>query len=416
MELNAAELDARDPLASFADEFYKPPGKIYLDGNSLGLLCKTAEKSVNDAIEMWRTRAIEGWTDGPEPWFEMSRKAARLLAPILGAEADDVMIGQSTTINLHQLLATFHQPGKRIVIDEWSFPSDRYAIASHLPLRYQDPGRDLIVVPDRDGLIDPSDLLHAMDQSVGMAVLPAVAYRSGQLLDMANLTHEAHKRNVLIAWDCSHSAGVIPHRFRDDEIDLAFGCTYKYLNGGPGSPGWLYVHPRLRDRLPGLAGWFGGDPARQFAMTYELQPANDAGRYMVGTPHVLSLAPLLGSLELVNRAGVPALRTKSLALTRFIWELDTERNSTVGLSLVTPREDHRRGGHVTFAHPEARLLSRVLRHYGIVVDHRPPNLLRLAPAPLYTSFGDCVDTVDEITISWCARKYETFGEDNALVT
>jgi kynureninase len=416
MELNAAELDARDPLAHFADEFYKPPGKIYLDSNSLGLLCKPAEKSLNEAIEMWRTRAIEGWTDGPEPWFEMSRKAARLLAPILGAEADDVMIGQSTTVNLHQLLATFHQPGKRIVIDEWSFPSDRYAIASHLPLRYQDPERDLIVVPDRNGLIEPSDLLKAMDHSVGMAVLPAVAYRSGQLLDMANLTHEARQRNVLIAWDCSHSAGVIPHRFRDDEIDLAFGCTYKYLNGGPGSPGWLYVHPRLRDRLPGLAGWFGSDPARQFQMSAEMQPASDAGRYMIGTPHALTLAPLLGSLELVNRAGVPALRAKSLALTRYIWELDTERNSTVGLSLVTPREDHRRGGHVTFAHPEARLLSRVLRYYGIIVDHRPPNLLRLAPAPLYTSFGDCVDAVDEITISWCARKYEAFGEDNALVT
>src|SRR5262249_33447739 len=161
-------------------------------------------------------------------------------------------------------LATFHQSGQRIVIDEWSFPSDRYAIASHLPLRYQDPGRDLIVIPDRDGLIDPGDLLDAMDHSVGMAVLPAVAYRSGQLLDMANITHEGRKRNVLIAWDCSHSAGVIPHRFRDDEIDLAFGCTYKYLNGGPGSPGWLYVHPRLRDRSPGLAGWFGSDPARQF--------------------------------------------------------------------------------------------------------------------------------------------------------
>ena len=251
MPVSPAELDANDPLAKYAAEFYKPPGKIYLDGNSLGLLCKPAEASLNEALESWRTRAIQGWTDGPEPWFEMSRKAAKLLAPILGAEPDDVAIGESTTVNLHQLLATFHQPGKRILIDEWSFPSDRYAIASHLPLRYQDPERDLIVVPDRDGLIEPNDLLNAMDRSVGMTVLPAVAYRSGQLLDMANLTHEARSRNILIAWDCSHSAGVIPHRFRDDNIDLAFGCTYKYLNGGPGSPGWLYVHPRLRDRAAG---------------------------------------------------------------------------------------------------------------------------------------------------------------------
>jgi kynureninase len=289
---SAAELDAQDPLAAFAHEFYKPAGQIYLDGNSLGLLCKPAEAALNEAIESWRTRAIQGWTEGPETWFEMSRKAARLLAPILGAQPDDVMIGQSTTVNLHQLLATFYDPASsrpRILIDGWCFPSDRYAIESHLSLRGKNPREHLLVVPNRDELLEDADLLSAMDDGVGLAVLPAVVYRTGQLLDMARLTWEARKREVVILWDCSHSAGVVPHQFLSDEIDLAFGCTYKYLNGGPGSVGWLYAHSMFREATPGLAGWFGCDPAKQFAMSAEFNPAADAGRFMIGTPHVLSL-------------------------------------------------------------------------------------------------------------------------------
>src|SRR5262245_19756092 len=275
MSTSTAELDANNPLAKFADEFYKPPGMIYLDGNSLGPLCKPAEASLREAIESWRTRAILGWTEGPDPWFEMSRQAAALLAPILGAEPVDVMVGESTTVNLHQILATFHQPGKKILIDEWSFPTDRYAVESRLRMTTGTvvrrsttvPVVHPVVVPDRDGLVSDDDLIAAMGESVGLAILPTVVSRSGQLLDMIRVTHAARDKGVLVAWDCCHSAGIILHQFRRDDIDLAFGCTYKYLNGGPGSVGFLYVHPRWRDRLPGLAGWFGSDPARQFEMS-----------------------------------------------------------------------------------------------------------------------------------------------------
>jgi kynureninase len=348
----------------------------------------------------------------------MSRKVARLLAPILGAEADDIMIGQSTTVNLHQLLATFHQPGKRILIDEWSFPSDRYAIASHLPLRYQDPGTDMIVVPNHDGLIDTELLLEAMDHHVGMAVLPAVAYRSGQLLDVSRLTHEARGRNVLVAWDCSHSAGVIPHRFRADDIDLAFGCTYKYLNGGPGSPGWLYVHPRLRDRLPGLAGWFGSDPTRQFEMSFDMHPAEDAGRYKIGTPHVLSLAPLLGALQLINQAGIDRIRAKSVKLLRFMFRRLYNNPNPVQYVMKddSPTDYFPFGSHLIYRDVDAGRLSRALRAHGVIADYRPPDLLRLAVSPLYTSFAETDKAIDILTELLVTRDYRKFSDENDLVT
>ena len=399
MTLTAAvPLDSLDELAPFAAEFDKPPGLIYLDGNSLGLLCRPAEAALSEAVESWRARAILGWTDGLDPWFAMSRQVGGLLAPLLGADPASVMVGQSTTVNLHQILATFYDPNgarPRILIDEWSFPSDRYAVESHLRLRGRDPVNDLAVVPSADDhTLDEDHLIAAMDGTVGLAVLPSVLYRSGQLLNMRSITSRARERGVLVAWDCSHSAGVIPHQFQADDIDLAFGCTYKYLNGGPGSVGFMYVHPRWHDRPPGLAGWFGCDPSRQFAMEPTFHPAADASRFSISTPHILSLAPLLGALALVGKAGMAAIRKKSLALTEYLRALIEGSLSCDGVRVVTPREDHRRGGHITLAHPWAGKLSQALRAQGVVPDFRPPDLLRLAPSPLYTSFAECQRAVE----------------------
>jgi kynureninase len=416
----ADDLDARDPLASFAAEFAKPAGTIYLDGNSLGLLCRPAEEKLHQALEAWRRRAILGWTEGPEPWFDMSRRAAALLAPILGADAADVMVGQSTTVNLHQLLATFydpHGPRPRILIDENCFPTDRYAVESHLRLRGRDPARDLVIVPSRDDRpLEETALLGAMDDTVGLAVLPTVLYRSGQLLAVAALTRAARAAGVQIIWDCSHSAGVVPHYFGADDVDFAFGCTYKYLNGGPGSVGFMYVSRRWRDYRTGLAGWFGGDPARQFEMAPEFIPAADAGRFLMGTPHVLSLAPLLGALRLILNADVAALRAKSLRLTAFLRQTIERRLARHGVRVMTPAEEHRRGGHINLTHPDAGRLSRALRARGVIPDFRPPDLLRLCPSPLYTSFAECeraVNVIDELLTN---RSYETLADRNALVT
>jgi kynureninase len=408
----AAELDVADELAGFAGPFEKSPGTVYLDGNSLGLLCRPAEASLREAVEAWRSLAIRGWTDGPEPWFGLPRKVARLLAPLLGAEPDDVMVGQSTTVNLHQILATFFQQSGPILIDGTCFPTDRYAVESY----GKQLGKHLLVVePAEDRLLDER-VINQLACRSGFAVLPSVVYTTGQLLDVAYTTALTRRRDILVAWDCSHSAGVVPHHFRRDEIDLAFGCTYKYLNGGPGSVGWLYVHPRLRDRVPGMAGWFGSDPARQFEMAAEFHPAADAGRFMIGTPHVFSLAPLVGSLGVIRAAGIDRIRTKSLAQTAFLRELVESRLSRFGVGCVTPREDHRRGGHLALTHPAAGKLSRAMRLRGVIPDFRPPDILRLAPAPLYTSFAECERAVAILEDILTTGFHEQLPDADAPVT
>jgi kynureninase len=419
MSILAADLDARDPLAGFTAEFAKLAGQIYLDGNSLGLLCKPADAALREALDSWRSRAILGWTDGPEPWFDMSRKVASLLAPLLGAEPEDVMVGQSTTVNLHQLLSTYYEPAgprPKILIDEGSFPSDRYAVESHLRLRGRESKQDLVVVPAHDELLDESELLSRMADGVGLAVLPSVVYRTGQLLNMSRISTEARQRGVFVLWDCSHSVGVVDHRFWKDEIDLAFGCTYKFLNGGPGSVGWLYVHPWFRHSPPGLAGWFGSDPARQFEMDSTFYPARDAGRFLISTPHVLSMAPLLGALELIGRAGISAIRGKSLLLTQTLRVEIDARLQRFGVRVVTPFEHDHRGGHLSLCHPAAGRLSQALRARGVIPDFRPPDLLRLAPAPLYTSFAECVRTVDILEEILATGAHDQFPERHDRVT
>ena len=399
----AAQFDAADDLAGFAAEFAKPPG-VYLDGNSLGLMGRAAESSLRDAIEAWRALGIGGWTGGPAPWFGLARQASARLAPILGCEPDDVMVGNSTTGNLHQLLATFAGAAcQEIVIDATHFPSDRYAVESHIRSTGRRPEAVLSVVePGSDRLLDEGQIIAAMGgarrhgAAIGFAVLPAVVYTTGQLLNLPRVTGAARGANFLVAWDCSHSAGVVPHRLRADGIDLAFGCGYKYLNGGPGAASWLYVHPRLQDRLPGLAGWFGCDPVRQFEMGAEFHPAPDAGRFQIGTPHVFSLAPLLGALGTVNDAGIDRIRAKSVAQTRFLMDAAEARLARYGVGTVTPRDPDRRGGHVALTHPDAAKLSRALRARGVVPDFRPPDILRLAPSPLYTSFAECAAAIDAL--------------------
>lgn len=416
--MDAAALDAADPLAPFAARFRKRPDEIYLDGNSLGLPCDTAEVSLRVALDAWRELAIRGWTDGPDPWFEMSRKAAGLLAGLLGADVQDVMVGGSTTVNLHQLLASFSDPWRSgVLIDGTAFPSDRYAVQSHLKQLGLHRDLGLRVVPaEADGLLSEDRILAAMDEDIGFAVLPAVVYTTGQLLDVARLDREATARRVLVAWDCSHSAGVVRHDFARDRVRLAFGCGYKWLNGGPGAVGWLYARAGWREAWPGLAGWFGCDPARQFEMATEFHPAPDAGRFQIGTPHVFSLAPLLGSLPVLADAGIDRIRAKSLDQTAFLRRLVAERLTRFGVRVVTPLADHKRGGHLALAHPDAGRLSRALRQRGVIPDHRPPDLLRLAPAPLYTSFAECERAVGILEDILATGSHQSLGGPDARVT
>ncbi|MDI1335443.1 MAG: kynureninase [Lacunisphaera sp.] len=418
---SAQALDQADPLARFRAEFHLPSGQVYLDGNSLGLLSRRAEGHLQRVIGEWRALGISGWTDAAPPWISLSETIAAQLAPLIGAASDEVAVTGSTTTNLHQLLATFFDPANPrniIVADELNFPSDLHALQSHLRQRGLDPARHLRLVRSHDGrTLRPADILAALAPDVQLLVLSLVQFTSGQLLDAAALTRAAHARGLLIGFDCSHSIGAVPHALDADGVDFAFWCSYKYLNAGPGAVGGLYLNRRHFHRAPGLAGWWGVRPDRRFALTALHEPAAGASALHIGTPHLLSLAPLAGSLEIITEAGgIAALRAKSLAQTTYLMEQVESELAGCGFALVSPRADAERGGHITLAHPDAWRICAALKAAGVVPDFRPPDMIRLAPAPLYTSFADCAEAIARLQKIMRTKAHEKFSAARPIVT
>jgi kynureninase len=394
-ESHARALDAADPLAGFRDRFYVPPGVIYLDGNSLGLLSRDAEAATLAALNDWKRLGIDGWLRADPDWFTIGEHLGALMAPLVGAAADEVVVTGTTTVNLHNLVATFYQPSgrrRRIVAGALDFPSDVYALQSQLRLHGADPDADLVLVPSRDGrTLDEADLIGAMTDQVALVLLPSVLYRSGQLLDLERLTAAARERGIPLGLDCAHSIGAIPHRFDEWGVDFAFWCTYKYLNAGPGSVGALYVNRRHFARTPGLAGWWGYLKERQFDMLHTWEGAGHAGAWQVSTPPILATAPLLGSLRLFSEAGIDRVRAKSLAQTAYLIDLLDASGLTAEpyrYRIGTPHAPARRGGHVAVEHDAGPRIAKALKRRGVVPDFRPPDVVRLAPIALYTSYHD----------------------------
>lgn len=418
----AAELDAADPLARFRERFYLPPGRLYFDGNSLGLLSRDAEAAVLRALEEWKTLGIAGWLGAPTPWFSLGEELGRLTAPLVGAAPDEVVVTGTTTTNLHQLVATFYRPAgarRKIVATALDFPSDLYALRSQLALRGADPEGDLVLVASRDGrTVAEADLIAALTDEVALLLVPSVLYRSGQLLDLAALAAAARARDIPIGVDCCHSVGAVPHHFDAWGIDFACWCNYKYLNNGPGGTAGLYVNRRHFGRTPGLAGWWGSHKERQFDLAAAFDPAPDAGAWQISTIQVLSSAPLHGSLRMFQEAGIERVRAKSLALTRYLIDLLEAEGLTAapyGYAIGTPREDARRGGHVAVEHPDGARIAKALKARGVVPDFRPPNVVRLAPVALYTTFAEVWQVVRRLRAIIDAGEHEAFGAGRELV-
>jgi kynureninase len=415
----AESLDQLDPLQSFREEFYLPEQDLYLDGNSLGLMSKRSEKTLLELAESWRMLGIDGWMNGKYPWFSLSEKLGEMCAPLVGAKSKEVIITASTTTNLHQLVATFYEPkGKRtkILADELNFPSDIYALQSQLRLKGLDPSEHLIQVKSRDGrMIEEQDIIDAMTDEVALIILPTVLYRSGQLLDIEKLTSEAHKRGILIGFDGCHSVGAIPHHFSKWGVDFAYWCTYKYLNSGPGGVGALYVSERHFGKMPGLTGWFGSNKEKQFDMEHSFTQASDAGAYQIGTPHLLSTAPLIGSLEMFAEASIEAIREKSLKLTSYLMELIQSELANFNCTIGNPLDDTRRGGHVALEHPEAARICKALKEEGVIPDYRNPNIIRLAPVAFYTSYVDVWQTVQILKRVMEEKLYEKFENKREVI-
>jgi kynureninase len=415
----AKDLDNEDVLNKFRDEFYLQPNNIYMDGNSLGLLSKRAEKTLFESLEDWKTLGIDGWLEGNHPWFYLSEQLGELSAPLVGASKEEVIVTGSTTVNLHQLVATFYKPtGKRtkILADELNFPSDIYALQSQLKLKGYDPDEHLVRVKSRDGrLIEEDDIIAAMSDEIALIVLPTVLYRSGQLLDMERLTKEAHNRGILIGFDGCHSVGAIPHEFSKWDVDFAYWCNYKYLNSGPGGVGSLFVNKKHFDKVPGLAGWFGSSKDKQFDMEHSFTPAEHAGAYQIGTPHVFSIAPLLGSLEIFSEATIENVREKSLHSTAYMMYLIENELAGFGFKLGNPREDVRRGGHVCLEHEEAARICKALKANGVIPDFRSPNIIRLAPIALYNTYHDVWSVIQILKRIMEEKEYEKFENKRGVV-
>lgn len=415
----AKKLDEQDALKIYRDEFYLQPNVIYMDGNSLGLLSKRAEQSLLSLLDSWKKYGIDGWTQGEHPWFYFSETLSEMCAPLVGASKEEVIITGSTTSNLHQLIASFYHPkGTRtkILADELNFPSDLYAINSQLSLHGFNPTEHMKLVKSRDGdTLNEEDIVEAMTEDVALIVLPSVLYRSGQILQMKELTKEAHKRNILIGFDLCHSIGSIPHQLDDWDVDFAFWCNYKHLNGGPGAVGGLYVNRKHFGQKPGLAGWFGSDKEKQFDLSIQMTPATDASAYQIGTPNILSAAPLYGSLEMFTEAGIDAIRDKSLKLTDYMTLLIEEELSEYQFKIASPKEHSRRGGHIYLVHEEAARICKALKEYQVIPDFRSPNGIRLAPVALYNSFEDVWRTVQILKKIMKEQSYKKFENKREVI-
>ena len=414
----AKTVDQQDALASYRQEFYLPEEKIYMDGNSLGLLSTRAEKKLFELLNSWKTLGIDGWTEGTHPWYYMAEQLGERMAPLVGGKKSEVIATGSTTTNLHQMVSTFYQPsGKRtkILADELNFPSDIYALQSQIRVHGLDPEEHLIRVKSEDGLtLDENRIIEAMTDDIALIVLPSVLYRSGQVLEMRTLTQAAREKGIVIGFDLSHSIGAVTHELHNWDVDFAFWCTYKHLNGGPGSVGGLFINERHFGKEAGLAGWFGSDKTKQFDMDHTMTAATDAGAYQIGTPHILSLAPLLGSLEMFEELGMEKIRKKSLALTAFMLNCIEDELSDYAFGVGSPIDDSR-GGHLLLQHNEAARICQALKAQGVVPDFRAPDGIRLAPVALYNSFEDVWKTVQILKTIMKDELYKQFPNERGVV-
>jgi kynureninase len=376
-----AARDAADPLAGFRERFvFTDAERIYLDGNSLGRLPVATRERLHALADEWGDRLVSGWPD----WIDAPTRVGDLLAEaVLGARPGEVIVGDSTTVNLYKLCSAALDlaPGP-LVTNRDNFPTDRYVLEGLAAQR----GVELRLVDDIAGAL----------AGAAVAVISHVDYRTGEIADLRGLTAAAREHGARVVWDLSHSAGAIPIGLRDAGVELAVGCTYKYLNGGPGAPAFLYVAAELQPRLRSpIWGWFG--QRDQFAMERDYDPVEGIGRFLAGTPPVLDLAAVEEGVRLTAAAGVDRLREKSLALCELIVDLHDAWLAPLGFELGSPRDGARRGSHVSVRHPEAWPICRALiERAAVIPDFRGPDSIRLGVAPLYTRFVDVYDALDRL--------------------
>ena len=404
--------DAADPLASLRERFDLPPGVIYLDGNSLGARPRAALARAQQVVaQEWGVGLIKSWNTAG--WFDMPKRLGDRLAPLIGARAGEVAVTDTTSLNLFKALAaalhlqaqgeTSHR--RTIVTERSNFPTDIYmaeGLTNWLERGY------------RVRLVDSlEEIPAAVDGDCAVLMLTHVNYRSGYKHDMALLTRHAHAQGALAVWDLAHSAGAVPVDLHAAEADFAVGCSYKYLNGGPGAPAFIWVPRRHQAQFNHpLSGWWGH--AQPFAMAPSFAPCDGIGRALCGTQPVVSLAMVECGLEIFEATSMDALRVKSLALTDLFIELVESRCAAHPLALVTPREHVRRGSQVSFTHPHGYAVMAALIARGVIGDYREPQIMRFGFTPLYTSFADVWDAVEILKDILDKASYDVAAERSAV--
>ena len=415
----AKEMDGNDVLGEFKDEFFVSDEYIYMDGNSLGLLPKSGEDVLMRVLSDTKKLGINLWSKTNPNLFLYQDYLGELMAPLVGCDKDEVTIHGNTTINIHSMFSTLYKPTKdkyKVLLDDLNFPTGRYAIESQIRLKNLNVSDVIKEIKSKDqNMLDEDDIIAGMTDDVALVFLPSVLYRSGQLLDVEKITMEAKKKNIIIGLDCCHGVGALKHEFSKWDVDFAVWCTYKYLNGGPGSTGALYLNKKHHHKDPGLAGWHGYVKDKQFDLRNDFQNAHNAGGWQTGTPNIFSMAPLEGSLKIFQRAGIDRIRDKSLTLTGYLMYLIDENLSQYGFSVGNPRDDGKRGGHVALVHEDAIRINSAMKENGILPDFRFPNIIRLAPVSLYTSFEDVYNTVQIIKRIMEEKIYEKYENKRATV-
>lgn len=374
-----AALDTADPLAMWREAFVLPEGVAYLDGMSLGALPKAASQCVANVVDQqWGQGLVRSWNTAH--WIDAPRRLGAKIAPLLGVHSDDVVVADSTSVNLFKLLVAALQlrPDRQVIVTESNnFPTDIYVARGVERLRGDAELK----------LVSPGKLDESLDSSVAVVLLTHVDFKSSQMHDMAAVTRRAHDCGALVLWDLSHSAGAFPLDLRGCSVDLAVGCSYKYLNGGPGAPAYVFVAPQLQGELDQpITAWMGH--ANPFDFSVDYAPAKDISRFLSGTPSIVGLAALEASLDIWTQVDLSVVRAKSVALSEFfIWIVERQLDSTA-VQLASPRDAKQRGSHIAFQHPQGFAVIQALIERNVIGDFREPDLIRFGFAPLYMSFAD----------------------------
>ena len=416
----ALELDKNDPLAHYRSKFViTDPNLCYLDGNSLGRLPHATVKAVSDFLSQeWGNEVVTGWSH----WIDEAQVAGDLLGrAALGAAAGQVLVCDTTSVNFYQLcLAAINaRPGRKTIItDAANFPTDRYILDGIA----KQHGLNLVIIDNEDPavaeneLVTPELLEKYMSDDVALVTLEVIQYRSGARSDIKSITDLARSYGALVVWDASHAAGAIEMNFDDNGVDLAVGCTYKYGNSGPGSPAWLYVNKNIQGELQTpIQGWFANED--QFGMGPDFVKANGIRGFQIASPSIIGIRGVQVAFEMIAEAGIDAIASKAAIGTQMMIDLFDEWLAPLGYTLLTSRNPKERGGHISIGHPDAAKICVALRKYANVIpDYRTPNAIRLAIAPLPTSYVEVWDGFQRIKDLTETRQYEKVEGPDSRVT